>query len=76
MKKTKRRKETSQRMRRGRRTVLLVSRQQATSVAVMWPPIWSWLEQPGTGTQPLKQEGKAQTSTPQRQQADSLILSV
>lgn len=63
---------TSQRRRR--RTVLLVSRQQATSVAVMWPPIWFWFEQAGTGPEPLKHKGKAQTSILQKQLADSLFF--
>lgn len=57
------------------RTVLLVWRQQATSVAVTWPSIWMLLEQTGTGPWPLKHEGKAQTSILQRQLADSLVLS-
>lgn len=39
----------------GMMIVLLVWRQQATSVAVMWLPIWSWLEQAGTGTHQYNQ---------------------
>lgn len=76
MKKTRKKKKTGQMKRRGGVTVLLVSRQQPTSVAITWSPIWSWLEQAHTGTQPLKHGGKAHTSIPQRQQAGSLILSV